>query len=146
MARNLTALIRDNRGNAVIEFAFVLPMLLMLCFGITEFGRAWMTMNIITSAAREGVRLAAVTAPDVNAVTTRVNNLCAAARVVPSAIVVTPPDPADPNRRVSVQVSTDFVIIPGQFFPRVAAIFGATSTFSGTIPLTTTSIMRHEGV
>ena len=140
MARNLTALIRGNRGNAVIEFAFVLPMLLMLCFGITEFGRAWMTMNIITSAAREGVRLAAVTAPDVNAVTARVQNLCSAARVTPSSIVVTPPDPADVNRRVSVQVTTNFTIIPGNFF----TAFGF--NWSGTIPLTTTSIMRHEGV
>jgi Flp pilus assembly protein TadG len=129
--------IRGNRGNAVIEFAFVFPLLLVVCFGITEFGRAWMTMNIITSAAREGVRLAAVTAPDVNLVTARVQAVCNAARVVPTNIIVTPPDPNDPDRRVTVQVDTDFVVIPGAFF---------LGTFSGTIPLTTTSIMRHEGL
>jgi hypothetical protein len=111
----------------------------MVCFGITEFGRAWMTMNILTSAAREGVRLAAVTAPDVAAVTQRVQNVCDAARVVPSTITVVPPDPNDVNRRVSVTVETQFVVfsgtILGYFIP---------GTFSGTFPLHATSIMRHE--
>ena len=134
------ALIRGNRGNAVVEMAFIMPLLLLLCFGITEFGRAWMTMNIITSAAREGVRLAVVTAPNVPAVQQRVRGVCEAAGVVPTAITVTPPDPADPNRRVTVQVDTDFVVIPGNIF----AMFGG--TFRGTIPLSTTTIMRHEAL
>jgi hypothetical protein len=108
--------------------------MLLVCFGITEFGRAWMTMNIITSAAREGVRLAAVTAPDIPAVQQRVRDVCDAARVTASAITVVPPDPNDPNRRVSVTVETQFTVIPGQIL----------GTFNGTIPLRTTSIMRHE--
>ena len=141
MARNFFTVIRGNRGNAVVEFAFVLPLLLMVCFGITEFGRAWTTKSIITAAAREGVRLAAVTAPDVARVTQRVQDLCDAGRVVPTAIVVTPPDPNNPNRTVSVRVDTNFVIIPGR---RIFEFFGG--TFTGAIPLTTTSIMRHEGV
>ena len=134
MARVIPAVIRSNRGQAVVEFALVFPLLLLVCFGITEFGRAWITMNILTSAAREGVRLAAVTAPDIPAVTQRVNDVCAAARVTPSSITVVPPDPNDPNRRVSVTVETQFVVIPGQIL----------GTFKGTIPLRTTSIMRHE--
>lgn len=136
MARAFTALIRANRGQAVIEFAFVLPLLLLLCFGITEFGRAWMTVNILTSAAREGVRLAAVTAPDTPAVEQRVRDVCGAAGVEPTSITVTPPDPSDPDRRVTVTVEADFEVIPGQ-------ILGA---FSGTIPLRTTSVMRHEAL
>jgi hypothetical protein len=127
---------RGNRGSAVIEFALVLPLLLLVCFGVTEFGRAWMTMNILTSAAREGVRLAVVTAPDIPAVQQRVQDVCSAAGVVPSAITIVPPDPADPNRRVSVTVETEFEVIPGKFL----------GTFSGTIPLHTTSIMRHEAL
>jgi Flp pilus assembly protein TadG len=134
MARVLPAVIRSNRGQAVIEFALVFPLLLLVCFGITEFGRAWMTMNILTSAAREGVRLAAVTAPDVPAVQQRVRDVCDAARVVPSAITVVPPDPNDTDRRVSVTVETQFEVIPGQIL----------GTFSGTFPLHATSIMRHE--
>ena len=136
MVRNLIAIIRGNRGQSVIEFAFVLPLLLLVCFGITEFGRAWMTMNIMTSAAREGVRLAVVTAPDIPAVQQRVRDVCQAAGVDPTAITVVPPDPADPDRRVSVTVQADFEVIPGRFL----------GAFSGTIPLQTTSIMRHEAL
>lgn len=135
-----TSFIRGNRGNAVIEFAFVLPLLLLLCFGITEFGRAWVTKSILTSAAREGVRLAVVTAPDVPAVEQRVRDVLIAAGVTPSAITVTPPDPNDPQRRVSVRVDADFVVIPGKVFE----MFGG--TFTGTIPLSATTIMRHEGL
>jgi Flp pilus assembly protein TadG len=134
MARVIPAVIRSNRGQAVVEFALVFPLLLLVCFGVTEFGRAWMTMNILTSAAREGVRLAAVTAPDIPAVQQRVRDVCDAARVVPSAITVVPPDPNDLNRRVSVTVETQFVVIPGRIL----------GSFNGTIPLRTTSIMRHE--
>ena len=134
MARNPVALIRENRGNAVVEMAFVLPLFLMICFGITEFGRAWMTMNILTSAAREGVRLAVVTAPNIPAVEQRVRDVCDAARITPSAITVIPPDPADPQRRVSVTVETNFTVIPGRIL----------GTFSGTIPLRATTVMRHE--
>jgi Flp pilus assembly protein TadG len=134
MARVIPAVIRSNRGQAVVEFALVFPLLLLVCFGITEFGRAWMTMNILTSAAREGVRLAAVTAPDIPAVTQRVTDVCNAARVTPSLITVTPADPNDPNRRVSVTVETQFTVIPGQIL----------GTFTGAFPLRTTSIMRQE--
>lgn len=127
--------IRGNRGNAVVEMALVLPLLLMVCFGITEFGRAWMMQSVLTSAAREGVRLAVVTAPNIALVEARVREVCAAGRVVPTNIVVTPPDPADPQRRVTVTVQADFVVLS------VRAI----NALQGTIPLSATTVMRHEG-
>jgi Flp pilus assembly protein TadG len=130
----LPAICRNQRGQAVIEFALVLPLLLLLVFGVTEFGRAWMTKNVITSAAREGCRVAVVTDPDATAVNNRVNLVCAAGRVTPGAVTVVGPDPADPERIVTVTVQTDFQVIPGNIL----------GTFSGTIPLTATAIMRHE--
>jgi Flp pilus assembly protein TadG len=68
----MISFIRQKRGQSVVELALVLPLLLLVLFGITEFGRAWMTQNVLTSAAREGARLAVVTAPDVGLVTARV--------------------------------------------------------------------------
>lgn len=132
----MRSIVRDSRGQSVIEFALVLPILLLLVFGVTEFGRAWMTMNVLTAAAREGCRVAVVTDPDVAAVNARVNELCSAARVVPTAVTVTGPDPADPDRRVTVIVQSDFQVIPGQVL----------GTFSGTIPLQSTCVMRHESI
>lgn len=47
---------RDDRGAAMVEFAIVLPILLMLLLGIIEFGRAYNTQVSIQAAAREGAR------------------------------------------------------------------------------------------
>ena len=47
---------RDDRGAAMVEFAIVLPLLLMLLMGIIEFGRAYNTQISIQAAAREGAR------------------------------------------------------------------------------------------
>jgi Flp pilus assembly protein TadG len=50
----------DERGQALAEFALVLPVLLLLIAGIIEFGRAWNMNQVVTDAAREGARYAVV--------------------------------------------------------------------------------------
>jgi Flp pilus assembly protein TadG len=52
-----------QRGAALIETALVLPMLLMLTFGIWTAARAWNVRNTMEHAAREGVRFAATELP-----------------------------------------------------------------------------------
>ena len=39
----------------------VLPTLLFVLFAIIEFSRAWLTVNIVTTASREGARVGVVT-------------------------------------------------------------------------------------
>jgi Flp pilus assembly protein TadG len=56
MARRL----RDERGASAVEFAFVLPLLVLLVFGIAEFGRAFQVQGTLSAAAREGVRTMAL--------------------------------------------------------------------------------------
>lgn len=51
----------NERGAAMVEFAIILPVLLLLVFGIIEFGRAHNTQLTLTHAAREGVRTYAIT-------------------------------------------------------------------------------------
>ena len=45
-----------DRGAAMVEFAIIAPLLLLLVFGIIEFGRAYNAQNSLTHAAREGAR------------------------------------------------------------------------------------------
>lgn len=47
-------------GAAAVEFALVLPILLLLVFGIVDFGRAYHSQVTLTHAAREGVRILAL--------------------------------------------------------------------------------------
>lgn len=43
-----------------MEFAFVLPLLVLFVFGIIEFGRAYNAKVTLTAAVREGARTAAI--------------------------------------------------------------------------------------
>lgn len=52
---------RNDRGAAAVEFALLLPILLALVFGIVEFGRAYHIQSTLSGAAREGVRVMALT-------------------------------------------------------------------------------------
>jgi Flp pilus assembly protein TadG len=51
---------RDARGQALVEFALILPVLLLLILGIVEFGRAWNLAQMMSDVAREGTRRAVV--------------------------------------------------------------------------------------
>ena len=50
-----------DRGVTALEFALIVPLLLLLVFGIVEFGRAYQARLTVTHAAREAVRVLAIT-------------------------------------------------------------------------------------
>ncbi len=121
---------RIDGGQAVIEFAFILPLLLILVFGITELGRMIMRTNILTQAAREGARAAAVGADSTSAAQ-RVADVLSGANITPASIDVTGPDG---NNMMLVVVTSNFTVIPGTLLP-----------FSGTLVLRGQAAMRFEG-
>ncbi|HUP75245.1 MAG TPA: TadE/TadG family type IV pilus assembly protein [Acidimicrobiales bacterium] len=49
-----------ERGAAAVEFAIVLPLLLLLVFGIIEFGRGYEAKVQLTGSVREGARALAL--------------------------------------------------------------------------------------
>ena len=49
-----------RRGQAVVEFALVLPLILIMVISVFEFARAWNIQQVLTDAAREGARVAVV--------------------------------------------------------------------------------------
>jgi Flp pilus assembly protein TadG len=59
-AKSFEARPRRERGAAAVEMAIVLPVLLMIIFGIVDFGRMLNAQVTLTEAAREGARSAAV--------------------------------------------------------------------------------------
>jgi Flp pilus assembly protein TadG len=50
----------SDRGAAAVEFALLLPLLVLIVFGIIDFGRAINAQITITQAAREGARALAL--------------------------------------------------------------------------------------
>ncbi|MFC1788952.1 TadE/TadG family type IV pilus assembly protein [Thermodesulfobacteriota bacterium] len=49
-------IIKEQKGVAAVEFAIILPVLLLVLFGIIEFGIMFYDQAMMTNAAREGAR------------------------------------------------------------------------------------------
>ena len=72
MTTERAPLTRGRCGQSLVEMALVLPLLLLLVFGIIEFGRVFNAYIIVTNAAREGARFAVVGSPDEGEITAEV--------------------------------------------------------------------------
>jgi Flp pilus assembly protein TadG len=48
--------IRGEQGAVAVEFAIILPVLMLLVFGIIDFGHAWYMEHVMSDASREGAR------------------------------------------------------------------------------------------
>ncbi len=64
-----------NQAQALVEFALVLPLLLLLLIAIIDFGRALFVYSEVSNAAREAVRYGAVNAADCNEIANRAHSL-----------------------------------------------------------------------
>ena len=50
--------LRAEHGAIAVEFAIILPVLLLLVFGIIDFGHAWYMRHVLQNSCREGARYA----------------------------------------------------------------------------------------
>ncbi len=64
---------REEDGQAIVELAITLPIIIMLLCGMIDFGWLYTNQNIIDHLAREGARYAIVHAVDANATTVITN-------------------------------------------------------------------------
>ena len=73
------AAFRSERGQSLTEFALVLPLMVMLLFGIIQFGVTFNHYITLTDAVRAGARTAAVSRHDPNRVNITVDRVQEAA-------------------------------------------------------------------
>jgi len=111
-------------GQSVVEFALVLPLLLIVLFGIMEFGLCLYDKAIVTNASREGARHGIVAQdPRVTdtEIRTIVNNYCSTHLVTFSAnlpqTTITRPNhtPYNINDELTVTVTYEYgwLVMPG---------------------------------
>jgi Flp pilus assembly protein TadG len=127
-----------DRGAAAVEFALVLPLLLLILFAIIDFGRALNAQITLTQAAREGARLAALGEPNVAARTQ-----AAATGLSPVNVNVTPcPPGAGPTANATVTASYAYSFVTP--IGAIAGLFGGGGGLGSPITLTATGVMPCE--
>jgi Flp pilus assembly protein TadG len=139
---------QHRRGVAAVEFALVLPVFLTVSIGIIEYGRALMAANLVTSAAREGCRIAGqvgYTNADVQSAvqTFLASSLKVSSNQVTVNITITPatgnPDPQNVCANAQLR---DLVEVEVKVPYSAVALIPATSLQG--ITLSGRSYMRHE--
>ena len=141
------------RGQALAEFALVLPIILLFIAGVVEMGRAWNIKQVVTDAAREGARWTVVQdedLADLAAVQAKIEERLALGGVTGATIEFSSADPAcgvvsacyhtDPGfgKEMTVSVSAPFQM----------NLIGVLLKWAGgptTIEITTNATMRNEG-
>lgn len=116
---------RRDGGAAALEFALVIPVLILLLVGIIEFGFMFQAQLALTHAAREGARMAAVGRWDATEVTNRAFPIVPAIATSPS-----PPSGALSGQAITITLTYDY---DWRFLP-----------VPGTILLTGEATMRRE--
>lgn len=127
----------SERGVSMVEFALVVPLFLVLVFGIMEAGWLFAQLTETRNAAREGARLAVVDYGDANAIgaeTCARADLSSGGATVIISTTGNVGDPlADPTASVTVEIQKAYDSLTGFLDP----------IFDGT-PLDSTVTMRIE--
>lgn len=130
----------NERGAAATEFALLLPVFLMILFGIIEFGMIMYGREVVTNAAREGARAGIVQGPPKRTpgeITTIANSYLTGTGVNQADVTFTPAGVglASPNTlTVTAQYNYRFLI---PYIPNVLGI-------PNPLVITTQAVMRHE--
>lgn len=121
-----------------MEFALVIPLFLLLFLAMVEFGRAWMTRNLLTGAAREAARVLAISG-DMAQAQARADNVLLSASITTATVSLAIDNTStDPYRPVTVTVSYNMPMIVGWVAGFVPGIT------NGRLPLSSTTVMRLE--
>ncbi len=123
-------------GQAMVEFALLLPVLVLLVMGVLDIGRAWSTQQVVVNAAREGARVGILPASTTATVTAAVNVYITSAGGLAGCATASNNvgTAAAAGTATTVTVTCPFTVLVGTVVP------GWTGTFN----LAHTATMRHE--
>ena len=139
---------KHERGQAMLETAIALPILLVLMVGIFEVGRAYETWQVLTNAAREGARMA-VTPSGTQVATTALVREYMLNGQLPSyataAVVVNKGASINVNGS-AVSASSVIVDYPFEFImlQPIVRLVAPGATVGGPLTMRATAIMRNE--
>jgi len=147
MRRRLLRRGRDERGAALLEMALTLPLLLFVCVGILEYGRAYQTWQVLTNAAREGARIAVLPGTSSTEVTDRVRLYMQTGQLpkyATAAVTITPTTVSigagtENASQVTVTYPFDFIVLDP-----IARLATRGSGMASSLNMVASATMRNE--
>lgn len=124
--------LHNKKGQSIVETALVLPIILLVVFGIIDFGRIFNAQIILSNSAREGSRYAALGKTDAE-ITIAVDSMCTTLGAVTTNIN---PLIRVQGEKVTVIVEHDLSLITPFAGPLISA--------TGSIHLKASNTMRVE--
>ncbi len=110
---------RGERGQDLVEFALIFPILFLILMGIFDMGRAIYYSSVLHNAAREGARYASISPTDTAGIDAAVQAL--AVGIAPNDLDITiTPVRGGSYDLVEVAVTYDMPIVT----PLIGAFFG----------------------
>lgn len=103
----------SERGAAAVEFAILLPLLLMLVLGTIEFGRAYNAQITLTNAARDGVRVMAIANDPAGAKTAAKNAAASVSTTIPDGDVTLSTTACSTGTQVTLTIKYNLSTITG---------------------------------
>ena len=145
VAINVRRRLKCDRGSQLVEFALIFPLLLLVVMGVVDFGLMFQRYEVLTNAAREGARVAALPTYGSADVTNRVTQYLAGSGVTGATTTYLTPAPVNVGgacitlRGATVTYAYSFIGLGG-----IITLFPGGSGFT-TKTLTATALMRYEG-
>lgn len=133
---------RAESGTSIVEATIVMPLMILLVFGIAEFGITYTQWNSLTNAVREGARVGVVfrSPCDSGAVTAQIQSTVSNFAVVASGV-----DPADIVTTVTgVCAGTGTQLTVDATVPYNYIALDALAGLAPTTNLSARSVMRNE--
>ena len=104
--------IKNQKGASAVEFAIVLPLLILMFIGICEFGLLWYNKQVVINASRESARagIAREYVSTDNGVSDPIANAYCANRLITFAPPVDPVTTYDPVDNTALNFGDDFSV------------------------------------
>ncbi len=131
-----------DAGQALVEVAIALPILLGLLVGIFEFARAYNVQQVITNAAREGAREGVLPNPTYQTdAVNRANLRLSEGNVNGATVTFSCTGACDTGEAATISISVPYTF---RFIGPVVSLFASGASDPGTITLSSAATMRRE--
>lgn len=123
----------DRRGGAVVELAFVAPLFILLILGLIESARLGMVAQLLTTAAREGCRVAIIYGSTQTTVQNAVDQVLAGSGISVGTVNPTPSNWQTISNGSAVTVSLSVPYSSVSWLPTPLFLGGTTISASATM-------------